>query len=371
MFVFLFFNVSFPPVFSSKYLPPLLFFQCMYPSVSFMCTGQFCFLLTFFSPSFLSCCLSALSSSPSLFLLTTLWASPGLSPPPMHRMLLGNRHRRLEEQQRVLGNVACWQISNCQVNRELAVKNASHLQASAPPCRRMLTAGWLVTWVHGVCCMGQSSPESPWVVPWAGTCGQPKACFVSVRVPQGQLGADNAWRCSAEVHGEGFDSGGKRASGKLSEGVGWWWWWAEPPAQRFCCFLLQYAWPQLNEKPRKSVLQMQATQGLSLGAVCACRAWIIATDWVEPAHGEYPAQGETAVYVFLSQSTFIYCSWLEAFSKWKLAYGPPAACKTCQLGWGRKVGGRSSCFWCFPCSASQVAKLQQIASPRTTGCCSQ
>lgn len=61
---------------------------------------------------------------------------------------------------------------------------------------------------------------------------------------------------------------------------------------------------------------MWAVQGLSSGAglslicclVCVCRGRTIATGWVEPADGQYPAQGETVVYVFLSQPTFIDCS---------------------------------------------------------------
>ena len=35
------------------------------------------------------------------------------------------------------------------------------------------------------------------------------------------------------------------------------------------------------------------------------RTEIFATGWVETIHGQYPARGETVVYVFLSQSTFI------------------------------------------------------------------
>lgn len=147
------------------------------------------------------------------------------SPPCEHHQACHHRRRigcsleiGIEEQRNSngsWGNVSCWQVSNCQVNRELAVKDTSHLRAPAPPCRTMPTTGWLLKWVYRVCCMGQSSPESPWVVPWTDTCGQPKACFLSVRVPWGKLGAEQVWRGSAEVRGEG-----KKASGKLSEGVG-------------------------------------------------------------------------------------------------------------------------------------------------------
>lgn len=106
--------------------------------------------------------------------------------------------------------------------------------------------------------------------------------------------------------------------------------------------------------------------GLSSGAglpsiswvVCACRAGIAATGCMGPAHGEYPAWGEIVVCVFLLQSTFIDCSWTEAVSKWKRA----PSCLKNLAGLGREVEGRSSCFWCLPCSTSQGAKFQQVIS---------
>lgn len=204
-----FFNVSFPAVFSSKYLPPLLFFQCVYPSVSFMCTEQFCFLLTFFPLLSSPAAFSALPSSPSHFLLTTLWPSPGLSPPPMHRMLHGNRHRGREEQRWVLGKT-CWPVSNLWVNSELAVKNTSHLQAPAGGCSYWLA---FVTWVYHVCWMGKALQKA-----MSGPMDRYSPRLASlVLCSWGQFGVDHGWRGSAEVHGEVFHLWGGEESVREAE----------------------------------------------------------------------------------------------------------------------------------------------------------
>lgn len=213
------------------------------------------------------------------------------------------------------------------------------------------------------------------VVPSTGTCGPPKDCFIDVRVPREELGANHTWSCNA---GRGFGLGWKKHQGSWAKG--WGEWWAEPSAQHFFFFVLQHDWSRLSKEFRRSMLQTLAAQGLSSGAglsliywlvcVCVCRGRIIATGWVEPAGGQYPAQRETVVYVFLLQPTFIHCSWNKVFSKWKLADGPLAACKTWQLGWGGRWGEETLAFDVFLAVLFEQLNFDNLSS-WTTGWCSQ
>lgn len=290
------------------------------------------------------------------------------------------RHRGLEEQQRVLGNVACWPISNCQVNRELTVKNTSHLQASATPYRKMLTAGWLVTLVYGVCSTGQNSPESSRVVPWTGTCGQPKVCFISFKMLRGRFGADHAWRCCAEAHREVFDLGGRggEASGKLSL-----------QHSVSVASFLHYVWPWLHEKRRKSTLQTRAVQGLRLGAglsfvycifyfflffLCVCvrvQRWNHchrlggASSWRISSSG----WDCSLCLPFVVHFPWLFLNW-SVFQVKAGLRPPPAACKTWQLGWGGRWGDKAVAFDVFLAVLLWWLNFNK-SSPRSADHCSQ